>query len=933
MKKLVLFLFISVAAVTAKAQQLMPLPIDKDVRYGKLENGLTYIIRHNENPKNRADFYIAQKVGSILEEEEQRGLAHFLEHMAFNGSEHFPGKSMLNYLEKNGVKFGTDLNAYTSFDQTVYNINNVPVDRTGIVDSCLYILYDWSAAIALEDAEIDNERGVIHEEWRTRNDAHIRLLEKTLPIVLKDSKYAERMPIGKMDVVMNFPYQTLKEYYKKWYRPDLQGIIIVGDVDVDSIEKEIHKLFGSRKLPADAAERVSFPVPDNAEPLVAIATDKEAQGTMVAIFCKHKVMPEPVRATILGLTDSYKKRIIASALNNRLTEIAQKPDSPILMSQSYDDNMIANTVDAFMVEAMAKEGKSDEAMKLLATEVERLSRYGITESEYERAKADMLASFEKQYNERGKRKNNSYIREYVDFFLNGGSIMGVEKEYNAVKNIAAETTVNSINSYIKNLIGNDNRVALIQGIEKEGINYPTEEEVKIILKDVSGSQIEPYVDSMSGKSLIENEPVPGKIVKTKTDSKLGITTWTLSNGAKVILKPTDFKDDEIILNAVSKGGSLLYGDKDIYNTRNFNDVIENSRWGGFTLIELQKLLAGKHVGLGLELNSKSEAIKGESSVKDLKTMMQLLYLSMTNVSEDNDAFTAWKERTKDMLRNASVSPRNAMGDSLSVALYKGNPRLMRQTENNIESVNYDRIIEIWKERFGNAGDFTFTIAGNIDEDSIRPLVEKYIASLPSNKTRENMGIDEIGIRLENYNNNFERAMQNVAGTVYVAYTGKCKYSTENAIKLSMFKQIMDIVFTATIREDEGGTYGVRTQAYIKRDEGEWVYLLGFETNVESMKRLEDRAIAELQKVIADGPSEVNFNKVKEYMLKKNSDNMKENSYWIGELNGIPLYGKTDIIHYREIMEKQTPQSIKEFISKLFSKASLIEVTMKGTAQK
>ncbi|MEG1998523.1 MAG: insulinase family protein [Bacteroidales bacterium] len=933
MKNLILFFFISISAVVVKAQQLIPLPIDKDVRYGRLDNGLTYIIRHNENPKNRADFYIAQKVGSILEEEDQRGLAHFLEHMAFNGSEHFPAKSMLNYLEKNGVKFGTDLNAYTSFDQTVYNIKNVPIGHTGIVDSCLYILYDWSAAISLEDAEIDNERGVINEEWRTRNDSYTRMFEKTLPIMMKGSKYAERMPIGKMEVVMNFPYQTIKDYYKKWYRPDLQGIIIVGDINTDSIENKLHELFDNRKLSKNVATRTSFPVPDNTEPLIAIATDKEAESTIVALFCKHKVMPEAVKATILGLSDLYKKRIISSVLNSRLRELAQKPNSPILMAQSYDDNMIANTIGAFMVQAMAKEGKSAEALKLITTEVERLSRYGITESEYERSKSEIISDFEKQYNERNKRENGSYIQEYVDFFLNGGSIMGIEREYNAIRNMTTEFNVNTINNYIKNLIGDDNRIVMIQGIEKDGVTYPTEEEVKNILKNVNSEQIERYTDNISVKHIIKDEPISGKIANSKIDKNLGITTWTLSNGAKVILKPTDFKDDEIILTGISKGGSLQYKDKDIYNTRNFNNVIENSRWGGFTLIERQKLLSGKQAGIMLELNSKNEAIKGESSVKDFKTMIQLLYLSMTDITRDEDAFMAWSNRTKDMLRNISASPESAINDTLTFALYNGNPRIMRQKETNIDNVNYNRIIEIWKERFGNAADFTFTITGNINEDSIRPIVEKYIASLPSNKKRESAGRDKIGLRLKNYNNNFERTMQNVAGTVYVVYTGKCKYSTENEIKMTMFKQIMDIVFTATIREEEGGTYGVGTYAKIMREEGEWMYMLMFDTNVEKMKKLEDRAISELQKVITNGPSEGSFNKVKEYMLKKNADNMRKNDYWINELNDIPLYGKSEILHYRKMIEEQTPETIKAFINKLFKGASMIEVTMKGIEQK
>lgn len=929
MKKLILLTLLAAIMQAVPAQQVMPLPVDTAVRYGKLDNGLTYIIRHNSNPAHRADFYIAQKVGSVLEDDNQRGLAHFLEHMAFNGSEHFPGKSMLNYLERNGVKFGTDLNAYTSFDQTVYNIINVPVDKSGIVDSCLYILYDWSTAIALEDAEIDNERGVIHEEWRTRNNASMRMLETILPDILAGSRYADRMPIGTMDVVMNFPYDDLRAYYKKWYRPDQQGLIIVGDIDADEIEQKIISMFGGIKLPDPLAERPEYTVPANSEPIIALATDKEAGENMVSMYCKHKSLSDELASTIIGLQEDYYESVAEYVLTERLNEAARKPGAPIMAANASDGSMIARSQQAFMVNTLAKEGQSAEALKLIAEETERYRRYGITPGEYERAKASILSFYQKAYNERDKRDNSSYTREYINYFLDGGYIMNIADEYAAIKQTAEATGYEKINEYIKSHIGADNRVVIITGIEKEGVAYPTKEEAANIIKQAAQQELEPYNDELSRNTLIENEPVPGKILKTESDDRLQIIRMKLSNGAEVILKPTDYKSDEIILNAVSKGGSLLYGESDIPNLRTFNDIIEISRWGGLTNTEMDKIMAGKHVSLTLTLINKREIINGLTAVKDLETMMQLLYLSMTDVTRDDEAFAVWKSNVEDQLRNIDATPKTALSDTIIQALYKGNPRKKNLKIDDIEKVDYGRTLQIWKERYGNAADFTFIFTGNIDTAAIRPYIEKYIASLPSTKKRDKAKNDKVGLRHDNYTNNFDREMQNVSGTVYVAYTGKTPCTTENRIKMNMFKQIMDIVYTATIREDEGGTYGVRTSAIWLREEGEWAYVIWFDTNVADMQRLKERAEAELQNVIENGPSETNFNKVKEYMLKADSDNLRKNRYWAAQLAELRIYGKTDLLEYADIVKQQTPATIKEFIDKIFAKTSKIEVMMRG----
>lgn len=930
MKKFFLLVAATLFSSTFMAQQLTPLPIDENVRYGVLENGLTYIIRHNDESKNRANFYIAQKVGSVLEEDNQRGLAHFLEHMAFNGSEHFPGKSMINYLEKNGVKFGNDLNAYTSFDQTVYNIDNVPVDRENIVDSCLYILYDWSAAISLEHDEIDNERGVILEEWRTRNNAPLRMYEATAQVLFKGTKYPERMPIGTMDVVQNFSYDTLKDYYKKWYRPDLQGIIIVGDIDAEAVEAKIKEIWSQRKLDENRAERVWTSIPDNDTPLVSISTDKEFNRTEVSIYCKHKALDKNLKATMLGVEDVYIKSVVTDVFSQRMIEICQKPGVPLLDSRCIDGKMITDR-DAFMVDALAKEGESFEALKLIATEIERFQRYGITEGEYERAKANIVSAYEREYNERDKVQNSKYVKEYVNFFLNGGSIMGIEKDFEAIKSVAAKYTADDINKYIKTIITEKNRVFIIEAIDKEGVKYPTEEEILAMVYDLDKADIEPYKDDMSGKELISDDIVPGKVVKEQEDKKLGTKIWTLSNGAKVVLKHSNYKKDQIMVNGVSKGGAYLYDNNidDVYNTLVFDDIIALSKVGGFTDSQIKKLLAGKRANASLGLANRSESVRGVSSVKDIETFLQMVYLLMTDVSKDEEAYSAWMDAMKEALKNKDADPKNAVADSLSVAIYKGNPRRLSISSDDLDRINYDRIIEIWKERYCNAGDFTFNFVGNIDEETIKPLIEKYIASLPATKKREKYGEDKYGMRQEEYINVFERPMQNIVGTVNGGFIGKTKFSTKNLMMLSIFEQVMDMVYTSTIREEEGGTYGVGTKVTMSM-KNEWIFRFKFDTNVESMERLKERAIREMFNVVDNGLEQEKFDRVKKYMLKKANDDIKRNSFWITQLNDKAIYGSCDVLTYIETIENITIEDVNKFIKKIFKKANKFEVLMVGT---
>lgn len=631
--------------LAAQQPEIQPLPIDPKVRYGQLNNGLTYYIRHNAQPKDRADFFIAQNVGSILEDENQRGLAHFLEHMAFDGTKNFPGHGMDEFTESIGMRGGENFNAYTSFDETVYMIMNAPVTRESIVDSCLLILHDWSGFITLADTAIEKERGVIREEWRTRQDAQARIWEQQLPKMFPDNKYAYRMPIGTIDVINNFKPDELRDYYKKWYRPDLQGIIIVGDIDVDKVEAAVKRIFADIPAPVNPAKREYTEVADNDKPLVSIATDKEASNMVLSIFYKHDKMPKELYATAAGLMKDYMENVVETMINERFAEMMQKADPPFVAAQASDgDFMIAKTKGAFTVAALVKEGEIDKALDALVTETERVKRYGFTASEYDRARINVLKQYESLFNDRDKQKNRSYTNEYVRHFTDGGYIPGIETEYQLISQIAPQIPIEQVNQYAQSLIGDKNIVIGLTGPDKADIKYPTEAQ---LLEDFIKAQqlpVKPYEETVSNEPLIPELPAPGKIREMKTDPLFGATVLTLDNGIKVVLKHTDFKKDEILMTATSPGGSTLFGAKDIDNLKVFNDVITLGGAGNFSATDLNKVLAGKKVSCSPSIGLNTENVNGYAAPADLKTLFELVYLYFTAPRMDEEAYTSFENR-------------------------------------------------------------------------------------------------------------------------------------------------------------------------------------------------------------------------------------------------------------------------------------------------
>ena len=917
----------------AQQMQFPPLPVDKNVRIGQLDNGLTYYIRHNKLPENRAEFYIAQKVGSILEEPQQRGLAHFLEHMAFNGTKNFPGDDkglgVIPWCETVGIKFGTNLNAYTSIDETVYNISNAPIDRTGVLDSCLLILHDWSNYILLKDDEIDKERGVIREEWRSRNSGMLRVYTDLLPTIYQGDKYADCMPIGSIDVINNFPYKDIRDYYHKWYRPDLQGIVIVGDIDVDTVEAKLKAVFADVQKPVNPAERTYYPVTDNKEPIVAIGTDKEVDDPSIEIYFKQDATPDSEKNNVGYLASQYMTSMISSMLNARLSELVQSANPPFTRASSYySDFFVAKTKEAFALSASSKADGIETALKTLLQETERARRFGFTESEYARARANYLQSLESAYNEREKTKHGSYVREYVQNFLNGEPIPGIEAEYAMMNQLAPNIPLQAMNMIMQQLVPDSNQVVIIAGPAKESLKYPTKEEVINLLKGMKDLDLQAYVDKVSDEPLMKEAPKGGKIISEKEGDIYGSTKLVLSNGVTVYVKKTDFKADEIRMKGTSLGGKSIFPDKDALNFAVMDNVIAVGGLGNFSQVDLTKVLAGKKVSVNAGLGATTENVFGTCSPKDFETMMQLTYLTFTAPRKDAEAFESFKNRMKAQLESAQANPLSSINDSLQKAMYNNHPRVVMMKPEIVDQIDYDRILEMYNDRFKDASDFTFYFVGNIDLETAKPLIAEYLGALPAINRKETFKDTKMSIRKGVYKNEYAKEQQTPTATIVFLYSGKAPYTLKNDILLSFATQVLDMVYTEEVREKEGGTYGVNCFGDLQKYPKEQLLLqIVFQTDPAKKDKLAGIVVDELKKLAAEGPSDVHLQKVKEYMLKKYADNQKENGYWMNNLNDYFYYGMDMTEGYTDIVNSITAKDIQKFVSDLLKQGNEIEVTM------
>ena len=922
--------FLVVPALVS-AQQMPEIPKDPEVRIGKLDNGMTYYIRHNDFVKDRADFRIAQKVGSILEDDNQRGLAHFLEHMCFNGTKNFPGDSLKKYLESIGVKFGLNLNAYTSIDETVYRISDAPVVREGVIDSCLLILHDWADDLLLEDKEIDKERGVIHEEWRQGTGATMRMYENMFPEMFQGCKYAYRLPIGTMEVIDNFPYQALRDYYEKWYRPDQQGLIIVGDIDVDKVEQKIKDMFSPIEMPANAAERVYYEVPNNVEPIYTVASDKEQSNVVVSVYHKHDVVPQEAKNTQDYLIYDYARDMISTMFSLRLQELTLEPGSPFVYAGAYDGNFVlAKTKEAFTTVAVSKEDQIKESLASLLREAVRVQKFGFTASEYVRAQQEYLSSMEDLYNERNKQTNASYADIYIRNFIDNEPMPSIEQEYTIMSQYAKLIPVEAINQLIPQFLTDSNVVVTVMGPQKDGLVYPTKDEFKTIYDEVKKEEIAAYVDNTSNEPLVAELPAPGKVVKTK-DGAFGSKVYTLSNGATVIVKTTDLKDNEIQMYAFSEGGSSLIDEEDAINYKNMVNLIELGGLGNFGVMDLQKALAGKQVSITPFLGQLSEGFNGSTTPKDFETLMQLVYLYFTAPRTDDEAIKSGLERMKASLANVDTDPSSAFSDTISKVFYGNNLRAKRIKADMVDDINYDRVMELYKERFRNANDFTFMFVGNFDEAVMLPLIEQYIGAIPSDKSKEKFNKkNTLSVQEGVITNKFSRKMETAKATVLRYYTGELPYSLKNALAVNLIGQLLDFRYTEEIRENSGAAYGVGVFGSLsKLPESEFGLQIYFDTDPTRVDEVTAIVVDEIDKFVKNGPDAADLAKAKEYMEKQYGEDIKSNGHWVNALYENYFMDYDGETKYIETLKSITPADIQKVAKKVFSGKNVKEVIMVG----
>ena len=925
---LLLMLAMLFALPSAAQQKGEQLPVDPSITIGKLKNGITYYIRHNEKPDNLVNFYIAQKVGSIQEEESQRGLAHFLEHMCFNGTEHFPGKSLINYLEGIGVKFGADLNAYTSIDETVYNINNVPVGTPGAIDSCLWILRDWADGLTLAAEEIDKERGVIHEEWRGRNTAMMRMQERMLADIFPDSRYGKRLPIGIMEVVDNFPYQALRDYYEKWYRPDLQGIVVVGDIDVKEVEKKIKKIFGKIKKAKNPAERIYYPVDDNKEMIFSQQIDKEQQNYMLQLMYKHDVPSRDQRNTKEYIVENTKRSFAIGMLNSRFGEIMSKENPPYMRAGvGYSDFGVAQTKKAFTVMVQCKPEQIMEAIPMVFTEVERARRFGFTEPEFKRVKESMIAGMDSWYAERDKRTSEYYIQNCVRHFLDEIDMMAPEDEYKLSIEIINSLTLEEINKVIPSLHREDNRVAVSFAPEREGMTYPGKNDIEQLLSMVGNARIAPYEDNAVDAPLLENIPEGGKVVKSE-EGKWGSTIWTLSNGIKVILKPTDFQADKLSVAGYKVGGTNRYPDSEKVNIGMLSALSSIGGYGAFDATQLSKKLSGSTASANVSSGPYYDVISAGCSPKDAEEMFQLMYLKYTSPRKDEKAYESYTTRIRNNLKDRNLNPNTALNDTMVVAMYGNHPRVQPFVAADIDKINYDRVLELYKDRTSDATGYMFFIVGNIDLDAIKPLIERYIGALPCNGRVEKIEKTTVETRKGIYRNNFKNKMENPTGTENIIYTGKIEPSLKNRVVMSFLNQVLNIVYTEEVREKEGGTYGVGVRGSIsKLPEGEFTLMVNFKMAPERREELAAIVTREFEKLAAEGPVAEQVEKVRSYMLKSFEDIQKKNAAWMNWLYNNYFENEDSYTGHEELVKSITAEDIRLLAKYILDQGNFIEVSM------
>ena len=887
------------------------LPVDADVKIGTLPNGLTYYIRKNVEPKNRAELYLANKIGSIVENDDQQGLAHFTEHMAFNGTRDFPKNELVSYLQKAGVRFGADLNAYTGFNQTVYQLP-LPTDSVAVFEKGFDILANWAGMVTFEDKEIDQERGVIVEEDRQRGkNAQERMSKQLLPVLLANSRYAERIPIGKVDILQNFKYETIRQFYKDWYRPNLQAVIAVGDFDVDKVEELIKANFSELKNPENPRKREKYTIPDNKEPLVKIVTDPEYPYNVALVNYKHQTK---TLTTEEGLKSKMMESLINTMLANRLTEIVQKGGAPFIFAQSNYGAFQGGLVDldAYSSVAISKDAAGLEAaLKAVIAENVRMKKFGFTDTELERAKTNMMTGMEKQFKEKDKTKSAAFVQKYVNNFLDGTAIPSIDFTYNFYKENLNGLALADINKKAAGFITDENMIAVVQAPEKEKANLPNEATLLAWIA-AAGADVTPYVDNVVTKPLMAVKPKAGTVTAEKKIDAIGVTELTLSNGVKVVLKPTDFKNDQIIFSATSKGGTSLASDQDFRSAEMASQLVSGSGISEFDQTQLGKLLTGKSVGVNPYIGTYREGISGSSSPKDLETAMQLVNLYFTAPRKDPKVLQTSLEEMKTVLANRSTQPTSVFQDTVSAVLNSYKKRAESLKVEDLNQINLDKAISFYQARFANAGDFVFTFVGNFKVEEIKPLLAQYLGSLPSTGATENykqLGLEPLNgaITKKVYKGLEDKA------NVTLLYHGNYNYSDKENLQLDALKAILDIKITERLREKESGVYspgvGVNYNDEPKPNYSMGIYFSCASANVD---KLIAAAEDEVNKLKQNGATAEDIQKFKAEEARQFELQLRENGFWLGTLQDAYTTGKNpvDVLNYLKTLDQVSVASTK-----------------------
>lgn len=900
------------------------IPLDPNVKTGKLANGFTYFIRKNTEPKNRATLYLANKVGSILENDDQQGLAHFMEHMSFNGTKSYPKNDLVNYLQKAGVRFGADLNAYTSFDETVYQLP-IPTDDPEVFKNGMQIMRDWAQDATLDVAEIEKERGVVIEEKRLGKGAAQRMQQQYLPMLFNNSRYSNRLPIGTEEVLKNFKPETIKQFYADWYRPDLQALIVVGDIDVAKVEELIKAKFSDLKKPAKPRQRTQYQIPLTGKNQFMAVTDKEFPVTVVQMIVKHPEM-------VIRTDADYRKSVIRSLFNRmiqaRFSELTKQGNPPFLQAGGNISGFLAG-LDAFNAFLVAKPGELEKGFKATLTETERIKRFGFTQTELDRAKQAYQTQMESALKEKDKTSSDAFVNEYLQYFLKGEASPGIDFEFNLAKTQLPGISLAEVNAVVKQYVTDSNRDIIVMGPEKDKDKLPTEAVVNSWVESVTQSAIQAYVDQVSDKPLLAEKPKAGTIVSEQKTAELGVTELVFSNGVKAILKPTDFKNDEISFTAYSPGGTSLYSDADFQSASNAASIVRSSGLGDFDAITLPKMLNGKKVSVSPYIAERSEGISGFASPKDLETALQLNYLYFTKPRKDAEIFKGLIAQQKGSLANRESDPNNVYADTVAAVLGNYNVRRTGPSLEKVAQINLDSAFEIYKDRFADASDFTYVFVGSFEVEKIKPLLAQYLGGLPSTNRKEEA--KDLGIKIP---------AGKIAKTVYkgsepkstvrLVMSGDFTYNSTNVNQLEALGEILQIKLTERLREDEGGVYSPGAfVSYSKFPSARYTFTISFGCGPENVEKLIAASLDEIAKLRKNGPQAVDLEKFLAEERRSTEVQLKENGFWLGYL--VNQYQNQEdpknLLTYLESLNKLNTENLKAAANQYLSDANFIRLVL------